>query len=165
MNNSHDDAQHIQSEVKHVAWLLKEAAMKTLPQVAERGRKSYRDDTLSCLCVQSRNARRAWREAGCPAEGPCTKGKLRKRIGFCAAREERRRIQRREIFATRDRGSFTTPQAKKTRCSKLVVNVKIVSEPERLMDVRAKHFGRLTNSRVNNMDGLQTLQDKMSHSL
>ncbi len=92
--------------------------MKTLPQVPERKKSSYRDDTLSCLCAQSKNARIAWREAGCPSEDPLyeEKGRLRRavtrRVRFCAAREERKRIQRRErLFASGGRGRFRTPPA------------------------------------------------------
>ena len=51
----------------------------------------WRDDTLSCLCAQSRAANAAWKEAGCTADGPHFKenGRLhlavRKRVRFCAA--------------------------------------------------------------------------------
>ena len=82
LNNTYDGAQLVDDEMRHVAWLLTEAAMKTLPQVQGRKTSKYWDATLSCLCVQSRVARKAWLEAGCPSEGPLheEKGRLRRAV-------------------------------------------------------------------------------------
>ena len=96
------------------------------------------------------NTSRKWREAGCPSEGPSfkEKGKLRsavkRRVRFCAVKEERKRLQRRKrMFTSKERGCFTTPQRKKVRCSKLIVEGEIVCESEALLDVWAQHLGKL----------------------
>ena len=107
LNSTCDKAQQVDDEMRHVAWLLAEAAEKTLPQVQGRRTSMYRDNTLSCLCAQSRAAHKAWREAGCPSDGPLyeEKGRLRRavrrKVRFCAAAAEHSRIQRREkMFAS-----------------------------------------------------------------
>ena len=111
LNSTCDKAQQVDDEMRHVAWLLAEAAEKTLPQVQGRRTSTYRDNMLSCLCAQSRAAHKAWREAGCPSDGPLyeEKGQLRRavrrKVRFCAAAVEHSRIQRREkMFASAARG-------------------------------------------------------------
>ena len=81
-------------------------AEKTLPLIQPRKPRRWKDDTLTALCAQSRSARRAWKNAGCPSEGSVfeEKGRLRRavrrRVIFCAAKAERMRIQRRDkMFA------------------------------------------------------------------
>ncbi len=84
-----------------------------------------------------------------------------RRVRFCTAREERKRIQRRErLFASGGRVRFRTPQHK-VRCSKLTVEGRIMNEPEALLEVWAQHFGKLTKSKVNESEGLIVLQQKM----
>ena len=83
LNSTYDEGQQVDDEMRHVAWLLAEAAdQKTLPQVQGRRTSRYQDNTLSCLCAQSRVARKAWREAGCPSDGPLykEKGRLRRAV-------------------------------------------------------------------------------------
>ena len=46
-------------------------AQKILPQVQGKRKSSLRDDTLSCLCAQSKAARRAWREAAAQQKVHC----------------------------------------------------------------------------------------------
>ena len=98
----YDDSGQMSREIELVAGLLTDAAEKLLPHVQPRRRARWRDDTLSCLCAQSRAARAAWKEAGRPGEGPLFDEKsrlrraVRKRVRFCAARSERMRMQRRE---------------------------------------------------------------------
>ena len=103
--------------------------------------RRWRDDTLSCLCSQSRAARLAWKQAGCPGEGLLfeEKSRIRRavrrrvRVRFCAARAERMRIQRRDgMFASGNRHRFSISM-RKSRCSKLVVNDKVVSDQEVLL--------------------------------
>ena len=147
LNSTYDKAQQVDDEMRHVAWLLAEAAEKTLPQVQGRRTSMYRDNTLSCLCAQSRAAHKAWREAGCPSDGPLyeEKGQLRRavrrKVRFCAAAVEHSRIQRREkMFASAARGRFNTPSI---GCSKLMVDGKMVNHPDALLDMWAQHFGKL----------------------
>ena len=57
-------------EIEKVAGLITDAAEKLLPHVQPKRKTKWKDDTLSCLCVQSCAARRAWRDAGSPTGGP-----------------------------------------------------------------------------------------------
>ena len=96
------DVSHIDGEIKHVTWLILDAAQKTLPQLRPKKVRKFTDRTLSQLCAKSREARRVWCTNGKPSSGPLYETKcamrreLRKRIKFCAAMEERRQIQKRE---------------------------------------------------------------------
>ena len=62
--------QDVDQELKYVARVLCDAAEKTLPLIQPRKPQRWKDDTLTALCAQSRSARRAWKDAGCPSEGP-----------------------------------------------------------------------------------------------
>ena len=151
----YDNVELISSEIEKVATLLKETADHLLPCMEPRKRKKWRDDTLSCLCVQSRKARMAWKDAGSPAEGPLYDEKnrlrcaVRKRVRWCAAKSERLRVQQRDrLFATQESRRFVTPQRRKAQCSKLVVDGNVVREPDTLLKIWADHFQRLTKSRL-----------------
>ena len=92
-----------------MATILKETADHLLPCVEQRMKRKWRDDTLRCLCAQSRKPHLVWKDAGSPAEGPLFDEKnrlrsaIRKRVRWCAAKSERLRVQRRDrLFATRD---------------------------------------------------------------
>ena len=131
LNNMYDDGDQISDKIEQVAGLLTSATEILLPHVQPRRKTRWRDDTLSCLCAQSSAARRAWKEAGRPTEGPLyeEKGRLRRavrrRMRFCAAQAERLCIQRREkMFATGSRCRFLTPQRSKSCCSKLMMGGK-----------------------------------------
>ena len=51
------------------------------------------------------------------------------------------------MFASGNRRRFNTPAWKKSRCSKLVVNGEVVSDPEVLLEVSMKHFCKSAKSR------------------
>ena len=78
-----------------MAGLLIDTAEKALPCVQPRWKMKWRDDIFSHLCVQNWQARAAWRDAECHAEGPLSekKNKLRRTVKknsvVCAARSER----------------------------------------------------------------------------
>ena len=60
------------------------------------------------------------------------------------------------MFATRDGRRFVTPQRKKARCSKLVVDGETIQDPERLSQIWADHFGKLAVSRLGEVpDGVE----------
>lgn len=67
LRNSYDDIDVIDKEIRHVAWLLTDAANKTITSAQGKKILWHRDDTLKSLCTQSSEARR---EGGCPGEGP-----------------------------------------------------------------------------------------------
>ena len=81
--------------------ILFDSAQRTLPHVRQSQTQRWNDSTLTTLCSESRQARKASKEAGTTAEGPIYDEKCRlrravgKRIRFCAAQAENRRIQRR----------------------------------------------------------------------
>jgi len=98
------------------------------------------------------------------SEGPLfeEKGRLRRagrqRVRFCAARAERQHIQRRDrLFAVGDRNRFRAPKGRQNG-RKLVVNGKIVNDPELLLDEWASHFSRFAKSRKELLSSLQKLQ-------
>ncbi len=64
------------------------------------------------------------------------------------------------MFATREGSRFRTPQLR-SRCSKLVVEGKIISEPQSLLDFWREHFSRLAKSNVDALPGLMELQVKV----
>ena len=98
----HDDGEVISNKIEQVAGLLIDAAEKILPCVQPRRKTKWRDDILSHLCGQSRQASATWRNAGCPAEGPLLEEKItlwkgvRKRVRWCVARAERLQVQKRD---------------------------------------------------------------------
>ena len=135
----YDSAEMVNSEIEQVTRLLTEVAEELLPCIQPKRRSQFRDDVLSRLCAQSRAARAAWRDAGSPPDGPLSEEKnrmrraVRRRVRWCAARTERLRVQRRDrLFTAGDNHRFKTPQRKKSRCSKLVVEDVTVQDPEKL---------------------------------
>ena len=168
LNGSYESAEQIDREVTHVAWLLCDAARKTLPGVGGKRKTWYRDEELKLLCAQSKEVKRCWKEAGSPRDGVIYEQKIvlrraiRKRVRECAAREERRRIQKRERMFYRGAGNrFRLPQQKKGLCSKLVVEGKLVTNSEELVGVWAQHFKTLAESRREENDGLDELEKRV----
>ena len=111
----------------------------------------------------------AWKSAGSPTEGPLFEEKsrlrsaVRKRIRWCAARDERLRHQRRDkLFATQDSRRFVTPQRRKARCSKLVIGGETVQDPDCLLKIWAEHFGKLAESRLGDISDGAEQREKMS---
>ena len=105
----------------------------------------------------------AWKSAGYPTEGPLFDEKsrlrsaVRKKVRRYADKSERLRDQRRDkLFATRDGRRFVTLQRKNARCSKLVVDGETIQDPERLLQIRVGHFGKLAESRLGEVpDGVE----------
>ncbi len=54
MVNLNSHGMQVNEEIDTVAGMLTGAAVRFLPHVQPRGKKRWRDDTLSHLCVQSR---------------------------------------------------------------------------------------------------------------
>ena len=100
-----EDVADIHKEIVSVAELLNGAAQCTLPIRGCGKSKRYTDNTLKQLCRESAQARRAWRDAGRPENGPLYEEKLRlrravrRRIRACAAKAERKREK---LFTTQD---------------------------------------------------------------
>lgn len=71
MNGSYVDVVQVDDEIKQVARLLTDAARKSLPTIGGKGkkRKWFRDAVLKSVCTQSKEARRIWKEVGCPSGG------------------------------------------------------------------------------------------------
>ena len=98
----HDNGEVISNDIEQVAGLLIDTAEMILPCVQPRRRTKWRDEVLNCLCVQSLQARAAWRDAESREEGPLSEEKnrlwraMRKRVRWCAARSKRLRVQKRD---------------------------------------------------------------------
>ena len=101
IQRSKGNIDHINREIEHVAWLITNAAQKTLPLLKPKKAHRFRDRTLSQLCVESKKAWRVWCEEGRPPTGPLYDAKcslrreVRQQIKFCAVVKERKQIQRR----------------------------------------------------------------------
>ena len=92
---SRGNVDHIDGEIGHVAWLITDAAHKTLPLLKLSKAQRFRDRSLSQLCAKSKEAWRAWSEEGRPSSGPLFDAKcalrreVRQRIKYCSAMEEK----------------------------------------------------------------------------
>ena len=148
-----EDRGQLDDQIKQVAGLLVDTARETLPEVQSRRRVRMKDDILSRLCCQSRAAWRAWKEAGSPREGPLFEQKnqlrreVRTRVNYCSAMVERRRVQRREMFRSQDSSRFRVPGKQRSRCSKLRVDGRLLSDPEELLTAWSSHFRMLSESK------------------
>ena len=164
-----DSVEQVDNEVKHVSWLLVDAAVKTLPHSQKRNSQRYQDSTLSSLCVRSRMARRSWREAGCPREGPLYDEKrnlrraVRRRVKICAAKRVRYRIRKREkLFASGDHSRFRQSCRTQSKCERLVIDGKLVDDPDVLMAAWAEHFRSLARSRIDELESLQDMERNLN---
>ena len=71
-------------------------------------------------------------------------------------------MQKRErLFVTQDSRRFKTPQTKKSRYSKLVVEGETIQDPETLLKVWAEHFQKLSESRLGDTPDMISWKDKM----
>ena len=152
LNSVYDDPAQVDNEINEVSRILVSAAEKTLPSKGKMRRKItwYRDDDLKSVYAQSKEARKAWKEVGCPTEGDLFERKakmrraVRSRVRVCAAMEERRRIQRREkLFQQGARAShrFRFSQQKRDKCSKLLKDGELVTERGTLLEMWADILG------------------------
>ena len=98
----------VNEEVVRFTDVLLGAAREELPLVQHGRRPHYRDERLKVLSRQSMEARKEWRENGCPTSGPLFDEKrrlrieVRKRVKYCAVQSERRHIQQRQkLFSSR----------------------------------------------------------------
>ena len=163
----YESGEHLDAHIKHLATLMVEAAEETLPVVQPRRKARMKDDVLSRLCAQSRAAWRVWKEAGSPWEGLLfeqmnkLRREVRKRVHYCAAMTERRRVQRREMmFRNHDSSRFRIPGKQRSRCSKLRVGGRIVSDPDEMLGAWSSHFKRLSECN-RDAPGLSELEDKV----
>ena len=79
---------------------------------------------------------------------------MRRRVRECAAREERKRIQRREkLFWSGAPGRFRIPQKKRKCCSKLVSDGHVVNDRGRMLELWVEHFEGLVRSRLSEDKG------------
>ena len=79
LNNVYEDTEQLDEGIGLVARMLVDAAERQLPLVQYKRPRKWKDDTLSCLCAESRVAHSAWKQAGCPGKGVLfeEKGRLR----------------------------------------------------------------------------------------
>ena len=123
---------------------------------------------MKSACTQSKEARRIWKDAGCPSEGELfdrrveARRAVRRRVKECAAREERRRIQKRErLFRSGAPNRFRLPQRRNKSCSKLMKDGRIVNDKEEMLKIWVQHFESLATSGVSEREELRNLTEKM----
>ena len=86
---------------------------------------------------------------------------VRKRVRYCAAQVENRRIQHREkLFATNHHRRFRRPGGEKNQLLKLRVNGEFVSDPERILHIWADHFSSLAKSKCDQFLDLKKLHQQ-----
>ena len=154
IKRSRGNVDHIGQEIRHVAWLVNDAAQKTLPPLKPRRANGFRDKTLSQLCIRSKEAWRAWCREGRSVSGPSYDAKcalrreVRQWVKFCSAMEERKRVQRQEsLFRSNSHLRFCTPQSRsKSKCTRLRVNGTLLSDPSLLLQAWTQHFQSLAKS-------------------
>ena len=142
IKRSRGNVDHIGQEIRHVAWLVNDAAQKTLPLLKPRRANRFRDKTLSQLCIRSKEAWRAWCREGRPVSGPTYDAMCDLRRKFCSAMEERKRVQRQEsLFRSNSHLCFRTPQSRsKSKCTRLRVNGTLLSDPSLFLQAWTQHF-------------------------
>ena len=164
---AYENEEHLDAQIKHVARIMVETAEETLPVIQPGRKPRLRDDILSRLCAQSRTAWRVWKEAGRPREGLLFEQKnqlrreVRTRVNYCSAMAERRRVQRREMmFRHHDSSRFRMPGKQKSRCFKLRVRGKILSDPKELLAAWSSHF-RMPSESCRDAPGMPELKDNI----
>ena len=173
IQRSRGNIEHIDREIRHVAWMIEDAAQKSLPHLQSKKAHKFSDRTLSQLCAQSKEAWRVWCEGGRPSSGPlydakCTmRRKVRQRIKFCAAMEERKRVQKCEkLFKTNAYPRFRIPQKhQKSQCTCLRVNGTLISDPSHLLNAWTQHFQSLAKSQVDLHPTLKELMKQLTSLL
>ena len=78
----YDGVDQLSQEMGEVAEMLVETAERLVPRVQPKGHSKWKDAVLSHLCAQSSAARKVWKLAGTPSEGPLfeDKGRLRRAV-------------------------------------------------------------------------------------
>ena len=169
-SNSYDCVEEVEKELNYVGKLLCDTALRTLPRVQHPSRQRWKDSTLNTLCSKSRLAHKAWREAGSPADGALYDEKcrlrraVRKRLRFCAAQAENRRVQKRDhLFASNHKNHFRHPHNKRKIHTKLLIDDEIVEDKQPLLDAWSCHFQNLSKSRKDGLPLLQKLESHIRH--
>ena len=148
IRRSHVSIDQIDQEIAHAAWLIVDAAQKTLSQLKTKKPHRFKDKILSQLCVKSKEAREAWYREGRPPNGPLYDAKcnlrreVQQRTKLCAAMEERSRVQRHEnLFKTNAHLRFRIPQKRgKSQYARLRVDGAIIFDPLDLLEAWTHHF-------------------------
>ena len=151
ISRTRGNVDHIDSVIQHVAWLIFDAAGKTLPHIKPKKARRFKDRTLSQLCAKSKEAWNIWCANGKPSNGPLYEEKcaMRKVVRkLCSSMEERKQIQKREhLFRINSNVRFKRPQKRgRSRCTRLRVNNTLISEPAYLLEVWSNHFCNLAES-------------------
>ena len=173
IKRSRGNVEHIDKEIRHVAWLISDVARNTLPLLKPGKTNGFRDRTLSQLCARSKEAWRTWCSEGRPASGPlydakCTlRRQVRQRVKLCSAMEERKRVcQREALFRANSHLRFNPPQKRsKSRCTRLRMDNVIVSDPSLLLQAWTHHFQDLAKSQEEGNPALKESIDQCTNLL
>ena len=155
-----DEIENIEAAVSFLSDTLKVCAVESLPSKGvKKPKKTFKDATLSALCSQSRSARQKWRENGSKPEGPLydekcrLKREVKKRLRYCTAQAENRRLARREkMFSSSHTDRFKLPGKRKKTCSRLRVNDENISDLPGRLEAWVSHFSKLAKSATDDQD-------------
>ena len=147
----------LESEISSMVTLLKEASLDTIPSLSCRVmKKTFHDDTLRSKCASSKTAWWDWVNAGRPRVGNLyqsmknAKKDVKMHVKRCHAKDERRRIQKRDSqFKDKNVDRFKLPR-KKVACNKLIVDGKPITDRSDLLNCWRSHFTELAKSTMGN---------------
>ena len=127
------------------------------------------DLVLSELCWESHSAFHVWKNSARPLSGPIYDNRIRcKRavkfhLNTCRAREELKRIQRRdEMFESNHSRHFQSNYKKKVSCKKLLSDGKVISDPDELVAVWESYFKSLATSKCSSNPQLMSSLQKLN---
>ena len=168
IGKKYDSVMCIEEDIVRVGATLCDAASATLPKVGGVRRRPLCDKELSEVTKRNKDAWFRWCEACRPTRGPAyeLKNRLRREVRSCvhrcAGRAERKRVGRFERrFRERSHCRYRLPGGKKSRCSKLRVDGKLISDKDELLQAWVRHFSKLAESRIGSESGLRVLGDRV----
>ena len=160
------DDKSLDREIAEVSHFLCSAAQEMIPVIREKKKKSfYRNEDLKQKSKENKAAWRLWVDAGRPREGrvydsmKAAKYDVKQCLKLCKAKDERKRIQSRDIMVkTSDPGRFRLPKKRQSGCNKLCVDGEVYKDQNSLLQCWRNHFSMLGETAGSNND-LQNVVD------
>ena len=176
--SKHNKIQHtlhnvdaIEEEIIVVSRLIRDCALKNIPEYKTRKKPYFCDKELKNLCMHSKAAWKKWNSAGKPRSGPLLmamrecKKRVKTFVSRCRAKSERKDIQKRDLlFKNKDNRRFNRPK-KIFTCKKLRVGDKLVTKLEELLHYWKEHFTMLSTSNSSISDIANGKLEALSHGL
>ena len=175
LSKEYCDMVSLESDLTIISQKLISIANLCIPKKKERTvhhqRDKIHDPVLSEVCWKSCSAFRVWKNSGRPLSGPiyddCIRCKRAVKFHLntmsCRAREERKRIQRRdEMFESNHSRHFQSNYKKKVSCTKLLSDGKVISDPDELVAVWESYFKSLATSKCSSNPQLMSSLQKLN---